>query len=252
MHAVGILSSNHKSFCSLNKIVLICFDTFYFAAAPCHKNFDVCILLDSSGSCRARNPPDQSYDNWDLLRKFAADLVDSFQVGEHASRFGTVVFSENVRLELALDEIYDAQMIKNRLMTLPYEGQETNTPEAFKVTREQCFNPQRGDRVDVDNLAVIVTDGLPYPDHRKEPAKFEAQLLRSSGAKMIAVGITDYIDKNMLQQFSSMPQIEGQNFFTAPTFAALSEIAGSVVQGSCPTGKMLFTIYSKGNQTQEI
>ena len=57
---------------------------------------------------------------------------------------------------------------------------------------------------------------------------------------MIAVGITDYIDKNMLQQFSSMPQIEGQNFFTAPTFAALNEIASSVVQGSCPTGKMLY------------
>ena len=84
-------------------------------------------------------------------------------MGQHASRFGAVVFSENVRLELALDEIYDAQTIKNRVMTLPYEGQETNTPEAFKVTREQCFNPQRGDRVDVDNLAVIVTDGLPYP-----------------------------------------------------------------------------------------
>ena len=168
--------------------------------------------------------------------------MDRFQVGEHATRFGAVVFSEEVKLELALNEVYNAQGIKDRLMSLEYMGQTTNTPEAFRMTREQCFNPHRGDRLDVDNLAVIVTDGLPYPDDRRNPAKWEAQLLRSSGTKMIAVGITDVIDRDALREFSSMPQIEDQNFFTAPTFAALNEIGNKIAQESCPTGKSILRI----------
>ena len=42
--------------------------------------------------------------------------------------------------------------------------------EALKVTREQCFSEQNGDRRDKQNLAVILTDGLPFPEFRRQPA----------------------------------------------------------------------------------
>ena len=209
---------------------------------PCEQILDICIILDSSGSCRDRNPPDRSYDNWDLLRTFAANLIDRFSVGRQATRFGVVVFSDTVELEIALDDYDNARSLKDHLMRVRYMGRETNTPEAFRVTRQECFSERRGDRPEVDNLAVIVTDGVPYPDYRKDPAVVEAQLLRATGTRMVAVGVTDVIDRNMLAQFSSPPQEENLNYFTAPTFAALNEIGEIVAEGSCATGGLIFPI----------
>ena len=145
-----------------------------------------------------------------------------------------------MRLEIELDDFFDAASLKDRLMRIDYMGKETNTPEAFRVAREDCLSEQRGARPNVDNLAVIITDGLPYPDFRKDPAVQEALILRATGTRMVAVGVTDVIDREMLRQFSSPPQQENLNFFTAPTFAALNEIGSIVAEGSCVTGKFLF------------
>lgn len=112
-------------------------------------------------------------------------------------------------------------------------GQTTNTPEALIQTRLQCFNSATGDRPDIVNLAIIVTDGLPYPDNRREPAIREAAALRNKGVTMIAIGVTDVIDEDFLKEMSSPPQIEDQNYFTAADFGALSQIAANVVEGTC-------------------
>ena len=36
---------------------------------------DIAFLLDSSGSIRDNNPADKSYDNWNLVLTFLADIV---------------------------------------------------------------------------------------------------------------------------------------------------------------------------------
>ena len=49
-----------------------------------------------------------------------------------------------------------------------------------QAVRLQCFGT--GDRPDIDNLAIIITDGVPYPASRRGPAMLEAQETRSAGA----------------------------------------------------------------------
>ena len=48
-----------------------------------------------------------------------------------------------------------------------------------QAVRLQCFGT--GDRPDIDNLAIIITDGVPYPASRRGPAMLEAQETRSAG-----------------------------------------------------------------------
>ena len=113
----------------------------------------------------------------------------------------------------------------------------TNTPEALRQTREQCFNPTTGDRPGVDNLAIMVTDGIPFPDNRIEPAIHEAAALRDTGVTLIAIGVThgnDFLKlKDFLKEISSQPHIEDQNYFMAADFSALSKIATKVVEVTC-------------------
>ena len=81
-----------------------------------------------------------------------------------------MVFSEQVNLVFTLDTYTDAEAVKNAIKSLAYLGQTTNTPEGLKFTREQCFNQANGDRPGVQNLAIFISDGVPFPANRRDPA----------------------------------------------------------------------------------
>jgi len=194
---------------------------------------DLCFIIDSSGSIRDNNPPDQSYDNWELQQQFLAALVDLFSIGLDATRVGAVVFSEQVSLVFSLDTYTDAQAVKDAINAIAYLGQTTNTPEGLRVTREQCFNTANGVRPDVLNLAIFISDGVPFPANRRDPAIQEAESLKNAGVLVAAIGVTDVIDVDLLRAISSPPQLEGENYFIAADFTALGEIRRAVGEGTC-------------------
>ena len=223
-------------FHSLNKdpSILVCL----FSGPPpatCESQVDLCFVIDSSGSIRDNNPSDGSYDNYELQLQFLIALVNAFTIGPDATRVGAVLFSEQVNLEFTLSTYDTASDISAALLALPYLGQTTNTPQALIQTRTDCFSAANGDRPDVPNLAIIVTDGVPFPDSRRSPALDDARALKDSGATVISIGITDNIDADFLREMSSPPQIEGQNYFTASDFNALQQIQNTVVEGTCTT-----------------
>ena len=169
--------------------------------------------------------------------QFVGSLVKGFTVGPDATRVGAIVFSEDVIFKFALSEYDNSEAIVEALLDFSYLGSTTNTPEALLQTRTQCFNVANGDRQNVGNLAIIVSDGLPYPPYRKVPALEEAKALRNSGAAIASVGITDKIDEDFLKDISSPPQLVDQNYFTAPDFKVLDNIRKTVIQGTCDTIK---------------
>ena len=204
-----------------------------FSAEPtCEVQVDLCFIIDSSGSIRDNNPPGGTPDNWDLQLRFLSRLVDLFTIGPTATKVGAVVFSEQVNLVFTMDTFTDAQSIKDAILGLAYLGQTTNTPEGLKVTREQCFNQGNGERPGVLNLAIFISDGVPYPADRRDPAIREAELLKGV-ATVIAIGVTDVIDRDLLKTISSSPQIENQNWFVAVDFSELNIIRRSVGEGTC-------------------
>ncbi len=205
-----------------------------FPAPRCESQVDLCFVIDSSGSIRDNNVPGGP-DNWQLQLEFLVSLVRAFTVGRDATRVGAVVFSEQVRLAFALDRYNTAEDISAAILAIQYLGQTTNTPEALRVTRTQCFNVANGDRPNVPNLVLIVTDGQPFPRDRRGPALVEARALKDTGVTSIAIGITSDIDVDFLRELSSSPQLEGQNFFTATDFAVLNTIQRTVVEGTCTT-----------------
>ena len=193
---------------------------------------DLCFIIDSSESIRDNNPPGGVPDNWELQLEFLSRLVDVFTIGTDATRVGAVVFSEQVSLAFSLDTYTDAQSIKDAIMNLAYFDQATNTPEALRVTREQCFNEANGDRPNVQNLAIFISDGIPFPPERRDPTISVAIFLHES-ASVIAIGITNVVDKEILRLISSPPQIQGQNFFCVEDFIKLPEIRNAVIEGTC-------------------
>ena len=208
---------------------------YLFSAPPpptCDVQVDLCFIIDSSGSIRDNNPPGGQPDNWQLQLDFLSNLVDLFTIGTDATKVGAVVFSERVNLAFSLDTYTDAQSIKDAILGLAYLGQTTNTPEGLKVTREQCFNQGNGDRPNVQNLAIFISDGVPFPANRKDPAIREAEALKGV-SNVIAIGVTNVIDRDLLRTISSSPQEENRNWFLAVDFSELDVIRRSVGEGTC-------------------
>ena len=124
----------------------------------CDVQVNLCFIINSSRSIRDSNPPVGRPDNWQLQLEFLAELVDLFTIGPTAIKVGAVIFSEDVRLVFNMDTYTDAQSIKDAILGLGYLGQTTNTPQGLRVTREQCFSQSNGDRPNVLNLAIFISE----------------------------------------------------------------------------------------------
>ncbi len=201
--------------------------------SACETRVDICLIIDSSGSIRDNNPADGSYDNWQLQLEFLATLVDGFTIGPDASRVGAVSFSDIVLFEFPMNRYKDATSVKEAIKKIEYLGQTTATADGFRVSREKCFSPEYGDRPNVQNLAILITDGQPFPVAKIPDALEEAKKLQSFGVTMISIGVTDVINEELLRKFSSPPHEIGRNYFTALGFTDLDSIRANVKQETC-------------------
>ena len=207
----------------------------FFVLETCNAKADICFIVDASTSITYYNTQDESSDNWALQLEFLTRIVDRFTVSPNDVRIGAVVFSEDAELAFKLSNFSDAETVKREIFKMKYLNQSTNTADAFKVTGDECFKFSNGDRHNIPNLAILISDGRPEPDeNRRVPAALaEAEALKDKNATLLTIGVTDRIDADFLRSVSSAPQIEGQNYFLAPDFKYLGTIQEAVVEGSC-------------------
>jgi len=188
-------------------------------------------VLDSSGSIRDNNPSDGSYDNWQLMLEFMVNVVDRLTIGQDDTRVGVVKFSDIGESVFYLNSYYNKEDMKSAIRGIEYVGSNTNTSGGIKVMRESQFVDNRGDRSGVDNIAIVITDGVStYDADRTIP---EAQSARDQGIKIYSVGVTTAIDENELRQMSSDPQTINENYFTSASFQALDQVVDTLVSQTC-------------------
>ena len=136
-------------------------------------------------------------DNWDLLLSFVETIISSFDVGIDKLRVGVVKFSTTSTLIFDLDDYFDSTAMKSRVRNMDYDGGYTNTYAGLRTLRRECFGAGNGDRPDVPNIAIVVTDGVPTLEmNRTQP---EADRVKNAGIFIMGVGITNQIDEKTLR-----------------------------------------------------
>lgn len=136
------------------------------------------------------------------MLEFTVSVVQTFTVGQSATRVGLVIFGNEGQLVLYLDSTYDANDLYSRIRDTPYLNQATNTADGLQKTREIVFRDGYGDRTDLDNVVIIITDGI--PTIRAQDTVTEANLLKEI-AEVIVVGITDGVDIPTLEAIATNP-----------------------------------------------
>ena len=183
-------------------LILLC----NFAGSSCAYNTkDVVFVLDSSGSV-CNNTVVTTCTNWMSILQFVNQVIDIFANGDSETRIGIVVFGNMAQSKLFLNNGLSQVELKKFVSQLEYIPlQNTNTSGAlFKVITEQ-FVTANGDRENIDNELIVITDGESTID-----TKFLGDYisgLQNADVRTIAVGVTDNINQVELSRISSPPEI---------------------------------------------
>ena len=127
------------------------------------------------------------------------------------------------------------------MTSLIHPGGNTNTSGGIYKTLTGVLTQDGGDRPEVQNIAIIITDGKPTRDYN---LTFPYAELLQQRAKVFVVGVTDQVDADILQKLSSQPRELDKNYFESASFDQLRNIVGTLLETTCvattpaPTGKI--------------
>ena len=133
--------------------------------------------------------------------------------------------------------IVSSQML-DHIGRISYDDGNTNTSGGLFKMNEEVFVAANGDRQNVDNIAIVITDGAATRDtHLLEPY---AKLAKHNGVKILAVGITENINFGELADMASPPiDSDSPTVFNVSDFHSLEGILASLLRETCVTGSVV-------------
>lgn len=189
----------------------------------CTKLLDVFLIVDESGSIGATN--------YEKVRKFVSQFIESMPVGVDDVHIGLVTFSSNAVRRWALDDAkaQDPSLGSAAAMALPYAKGSTYTNKALDMVKNLLFDASKGARADVPKLVLVMTDG---GSNSPSNTAASAAALRSLGAIIVVLGVGTGVNA------SECRNIAGCSNTTCPRYlqtdwAAVTEQVNSIILAAC-------------------
>jgi collagen type VI alpha len=183
-------------------------------------HIDLVFVIDASTSVSERS--------FRLIKGFIKDFISEARVDSGHVGVGIVIYSTEVYVQFQMNTYTDKQEIMDAVDAIPYRYGSTNTAGALKVMREEMFTEANGDRPDVDNVCIIITDGLSNINARKTIP--EAEKAHDAGIHIYAIGI-GLTDTYEIDAIATPPW--QKNRFEVTDFNELKSIEGAVFTAIC-------------------
>ncbi|XP_041112857.1 matrilin-4-like isoform X2 [Polyodon spathula] len=183
-------------------------------------NIDLVLIIDGSKSVRPQN--------FELVKKFVNQVVDSLDVSASGTRVGLVQYSSRVRTEFPLSQYQSAEDIKAAVLGVHYMEKGTMTGLALKHMVENSFSEAEGARPLIKNIPRV---GLVFTDGRSQDNISEwAKRAKDAGITMYAVGVGKAVEAE-LREIASEPA--DKHFYYTTDFTAINQIAENLKLNIC-------------------
>lgn len=190
-----------------------------------NKVMDLVFVLDSSSFT--------GFGNWATMLNYVTALVNQLTIGDTATRVGVVSFADVATDPILLNTFNNKSALINAIANLPLiNANGINIYAALKAMRTVQFTSGAGDRSDVPNVAILITEGSStiYANE----ALHEAKLAHYAGISVYSVGLTDKVNENELRMISSHPHLEHHQWWTSANFVAgLENVINSISEEIC-------------------
>jgi collagen type VI alpha len=184
----------------------------------CTTRLDVVLVLDISGSV---------IEEYNLVMDFSRMLVAGLDIDSDSVRVGVVTFDTTVTNEIRLDRYIQQPRGLNEALNFIHDLGRTNTQAALHAMRTDIFG-QFGDRSDVANVGILVSDG--YSNVNSSNTIPEAALAKSSAISMLSVVINPDHNITEMNLISSTPLLD---VFLLTNATYLSDVVEKVLSRLC-------------------
>ncbi|KAK3100768.1 hypothetical protein FSP39_025065 [Pinctada imbricata] len=191
---------------------LVCVMSSYSEEVVLHHNCckdksDIVFLIDDSDSI--------SRVQFEKVKYFIKRVLLPANIDSGNVRVGILLFNSDVRVEFDLNTYTSKRELFQHVDSIIPRIGGTDTAEALRVMNEEMFSQSKGDRNNVQNIAILVTDGR---SRIVTETISRAKQARQNGVHIIVIGIGDVFDVE-IREIASMPSIE--NAFVLEGFAHL-------------------------------
>ena len=173
---------------------------------------DLMMVLDGSGSIQP--------DDFSLMKLFAADLVNAFEISPDDANIGIIQFANTAELYLPISN--DEENILTAIDNMTQFGERTNIAEALDLAQSQ-FAPRREG---TPRVILVLTDGLHNIPTTNPIAR--ADIARAQGTYILGIAVGD-VDLSELISISGGPE----NVITVGSFEGLSVILDILLNNTC-------------------
>ena len=94
-------------------------------------------------------------------------------------------------LNFYLSNFTDVSTLVAAIRRIHYGGGNTNTTGGLRLMRTEIFNRANGDRPDIKDVAILITDGEPTREVDRLPGEVAA--IKRRGIRIIGVGVTNRV-----------------------------------------------------------
>lgn len=119
--------------------------------AECRAVVDLIFVLDASGSIGEAG--------YSQMKSFVSQLINKMDMESGNVRVGLLSFSSSVYVTVNLNAHTSRAAVRAALDNMRYSGERTNTSDALAHVRRVMLQQDAGDRANVPNVVVVLTDG---------------------------------------------------------------------------------------------
>ena len=115
------------------------------------------------------------------------------RTAEHNTSFVDfeTVTGNKAYLQFYLHNFTTTQSLETAIRNIPYCNENTNTTGGLRLTRTEIFNTANGDREDVPNVIVLLTDGNPTWETDLLPD--EVRRIKNLDIRIVGIGVTNEV-----------------------------------------------------------
>jgi uncharacterized protein YegL len=196
--------------------------------APCcvptqcdrHTLLDVVVLIDTSTSI---NIP---IVNWPKQQAFMKNILQNMTIALDEVRVGYIPFSGEPRVDdrVLLSETTNKDDLFTKMDDLSCCIRGTGTGAALGYTADHMFTPGNGDRRKANNLAIVITDGLPREEDETLVPVNAARLRNKAAVFAIGIGLKE----GGVEVMEQIAGPESDNFIIAESFDVLEATATKI------------------------
>ncbi|KAJ8299055.1 hypothetical protein KUTeg_023115, partial [Tegillarca granosa] len=169
---------------------------------------DLVFLIDCSTSI--------GENNFKILINVLSDFLNNADIDSGTVRVGVSTYSTFANVEFQLKDYTTLPEVQKAIHKIQYRYGSTNTADALSIMHEEMFTFENGDRGDVQNIAILITDGVSNINSRRTIP--EAEIAKSKNIHIYTIGIGLSYTRE-IEAISSVPASE--NVFTFKVFDEL-------------------------------